>query len=185
MKIDISEVLSSRTSCMDFDFTTSLTEDMKKLGMLPDFVTLDENGIRVKGKIQNVGGYIYLESDVSVKYTAQCDRCLDDVKCEINFEINRPISTSATEPGEDMYGDLSDDSDYDAVFVNDNILDLTEPVTEMIALEIPAYHLCDENCPGLCPHCGKKRSDPSCKCSEKKEIDPRLAILKNLLDNSD
>jgi uncharacterized protein len=37
--------------------------------------------------------------------------------------------------------------------------------------------LCDEDCKGLCDRCGKPLRDGDCGC-EKKEIDPRLAILK-------
>ena len=36
---------------------------------------------------------------------------------------------------------------------------------------------------GLCEHCGKNLNDGPCGCP--KEIDPRMAVLEQLLDNKD
>jgi uncharacterized protein len=44
--------------------------------------------------------------------------------------------------------------------------------------------LCDEDCPGLCPKCGKPKREGECGCPTR-EIDPRLAILQTLLDQNE
>ena len=62
--------------------------------------------------------------------------------------------------------------------------DFDRDIIEELSLELPIYHLCNEDCPGLCSVCGKKL-DGACKCSQEKEIDPRLEIFKKLLDNSE
>ena len=126
MKIDISEILSARSSRLDFDFTVSFTEDMRELGMISDFIVFEENGITIRGKVQNVGGYLSLESTVGVKYTTQCDRCLDDVKCEMDFEFNRSISTADSGKSETFDSsdadEFWDDEDSDVIYVRDNKL---------------------------------------------------------------
>jgi uncharacterized protein len=47
-------------------------------------------------------------------------------------------------------------------------------------LAIPMKPLCTPNCQGLCPQCGVNLNIESCTC-EKTSIDPRLAVLKELL----
>ncbi|MBR6727152.1 MAG: DUF177 domain-containing protein, partial [Clostridia bacterium] len=63
-------------------------------------------------------------------------------------------------------------------------LDVDEPLREELLMCFPMRLLCSEDCPGLCPKCGKPKKDGDCGCSEK-EIDPRLAVLKNWLDKSE
>ena len=41
--------------------------------------------------------------------------------------------------------------------------------------------LCQDDCKGLCPHCGVNLNHGSCNC--KPDTDPRLAVLEQLLDN--
>lgn len=43
-------------------------------------------------------------------------------------------------------------------------------------------YLCKEDCKGLCPHCGADRNVTECDC-ESRQIDPRFAALRALLDN--
>ncbi|MBR3755030.1 MAG: DUF177 domain-containing protein, partial [Clostridia bacterium] len=58
-----------------------------------------------------------------------------------------------------------------------------ELVTEDILLGLPTRHLCKEDCKGVCQYCGKNLNHDSCSCSA--PLDPRLAVLKQLLDNND
>ena len=43
---------------------------------------------------------------------------------------------------------------------------------------------CREDCKGICPHCGADRNEVDCDC-EKKQIDPRFAALRALLDSNE
>mgnify|MGYP001091754997 FL=1 len=62
-----------------------------------------------------------------------------------------------------------------------SVLDLEELARTDILLELPTKVLCSEDCKGLCSQCGKNLNEGECSC-EKKQIDPRLAILSQLLD---
>ena len=68
--------------------------------------------------------------------------------------------------------------------VRDGTLDVDEPLREELLICFPMRLLCSEDCPGLCPKCGKPLREGDCGCS-KKEIDPRLAVLQTLLDDQD
>ena len=41
--------------------------------------------------------------------------------------------------------------------------------------------LCKPDCKGLCPQCGKNLNEGKCGCSAR-QVDPRLEILKKLID---
>jgi len=54
-------------------------------------------------------------------------------------------------------------------------------VTEFI-LDMDDTLLCSDECAGLCQGCGSDLNFEQCKC--KKEIDPRLAVLGQLLNST-
>ena len=176
MKIDLSGFISSQESVCPLDVSFSPSDGADGTGMLPDFVKIKENGIRLTGELRSVGGYVSLTARVAVDYDTFCDRCLAPLSRTFSFDFDRQV---ALDPRR-----VPADADDEPLVYEDGKIDLDEPLTEAIALELPTFHLCREDCPGLCPVCGRLRSDPECKCAEKKEIDPRLAILKKLLDNN-
>lgn len=45
-------------------------------------------------------------------------------------------------------------------------VDLTSELRETILLALPNNPLCAEDCPGLCPRCGKRRADGPCGCAD-------------------
>ena len=77
---------------------------------------------------------------------------------------------------------LSDEEDDNGEFVvvPDDQLDLDQLLTEDILLDVPSKFLCSPGCKGLCPTCGKNLNQGPCGC-ERDTVDPRLAVLKDLL----
>jgi uncharacterized protein len=59
----------------------------------------------------------------------------------------------------------------------DNYVEVTREVEEVIFINLPMKPLCSPDCRGLCPVCGANRNKEKCFCEE--AIDPRLAVLKN------
>ena len=68
--------------------------------------------------------------------------------------------------------------------IEDGKLDLDEAIREELLLSFPMRILCQEDCPGLCPKCGKPKRLGDCGCPTW-EPDPRLAVLKQLLDKNE
>ena len=52
---------------------------------------------------------------------------------------------------------------------------------EVISLALPVKPLCDEDCAGLCPHCGIELGVETCDCREAKPGSP-FAVLAALRD---
>ena len=178
MKIDVTTIMNKRASKLDFEYgfdpaavacDVILPEDME---IVPP--------VSVKGCVKDMNNCMSLSCRVTVNYRTECDRCLDEIDGVLEFDVEKTVSESEAPAG------FEDDPTYDdVIFVNESAIDADPALVEEIALRLPPYHLCSEDCPGLCPRCGKKLSDGGCDCAEKKEIDPRLKILQKLLDNFD
>ena len=65
----------------------------------------------------------------------------------------------------------------------DEQLDLDELMGEVFILNLDTKNLCSEDCKGICPGCGADLNKEACRC--KREIDPRLAKLAQLLERDD
>lgn len=177
MKIDVTTLMNKRASSQSFEYEL----DAPKVDcgiILPEEFILSP--CTVRGVIKDQNNCMSLSCEVICPYTTLCDRCLDTVEGTLTFEIEKTVSTAAAPEG------FEDDPLYDdVVFVSESALDIDSAVVEEIALRLPPYHLCREDCPGLCPKCGKRLADGPCGCEKIKEIDPRLKKLQKLLDNFD
>ncbi len=126
-------------------------------------------------KVHYVRGYLLLtrtnrgvlaKGQFSTELEAECARCLE------------PFALALDVPMEEIF---SFSSAADPVYVIDEgWLDLRKPLREQILLTMPMHLLCRPDCKGLCPNCGQNLNEGPCRC-EPQEVDPRLAVLKNLL----
>jgi uncharacterized protein len=57
--------------------------------------------------------------------------------------------------------------------------DLRGVIAEQIHLNLPLKPLCREDCPGICPHCGRPGADGACGCAPA-AADSRWEALKKL-----
>ncbi len=133
---------------------------------------------RAEGEVTDSAGYMRLTLRVSVSYVAECARCLDEVEGEYAEDFERTVVTKGSVKEET----LEESVDEYAVLDENGELDIDDEIRETMVLSFPSKILCREDCPGLCPKCGKSLKEGKCGCPEK-EIDPRLAILQKLLDN--
>ena len=141
-----------------------------------DLSDLDFNGtrpfktpVRVSANAVNRAGVVNLAVTTKFEYTGPCDRCGEETITPFEYSFNHTLVQS-----------LVGENEGDYIEVPDFTLDLDEPVTTDILLELPSKHLCKEDCKGLCPKCGKNLNTGDCGC-DKRDIDPRLEALKSLL----
>ena len=76
---------------------------------------------------------------------------------------------------------LADDVGLREVLDGDD-LDLDETLSTLYVLDMETKFLCSEDCKGLCARCGADLNLGPCACG--KEVDPRLAVLQQLLDSN-
>jgi uncharacterized protein len=117
---------------------------------------------------------IRLRASFSGKFEQLCARCLEPVRQPLSgtFDlIFRPGGVDA-EAGERA---ITEDETEIGYYEQSGLL-LEDAVREQVLLTLPGRTLCQEDCKGLCPHCGINRNLASCECVEK-PTDPRLAVL--------
>lgn len=122
--------------------------------------------------IRNSKG-IYITGRLFTNYTIECAKCLELVKLALVIQLDDlfyyPSHTAP--PGDFGVGE-------------DGFIDISPLVRELCLLEIPMQPICRDDCQGLCSQCGSNLNHVSCDCV-REQIDPRLASLQNLLDDSD
>jgi uncharacterized protein len=130
-----------------------------------------KNGVNVKGSAYCKADVVYMNLNVCFDFFGVCDRCADDFERQYSFDLNKIIVQKM---------EIEND-DYDNyLVVENNILDLDELIYEEVQLFLPAKMLCKEDCKGICQKCGKNLNYEKCDC--KKDVDPRMAALLQLLD---
>jgi len=72
--------------------------------------------------------------------------------------------------------------DTELILSDDLQIDLAPLLREYLLLDIPINPVCKPDCEGLCPICGEKLNISNCNHSEE-PVDPRLSVLKTLLDD--
>lgn len=175
MRLDLTQLMNKRIPSLSFDFYLTL-EDVEDAPQLPGDITL-RTPVHVTGQVVDNDGYMTLHACVSADYATVCDRCLDPLEGTVSFPLDRIVTTGGAAVAENIDED-------DIIWVQDGGIDFDREVLEAVTLELPIYHLCNDDCPGLCDTCGKKIGS-GCTCGEKKEIDPRMEIFQKLLDKMD
>lgn len=166
MEIDVSNLFNGDSRPIDFDYTLNL-EDLVYSTYNPI-----KKGAAIKGSAFSKAGVIYLNAEVSFVFSGFCDRCADDVVKDMGFSVKKILVRQlANNTGADF-------DDY--IIVANGILDLDDFIREEIQLYLPSKILCKPDCKGLCYKCGKNLNREKCDC--KKDVDPRMAALLQLLD---
>jgi uncharacterized protein len=113
---------------------------------------------------------IFVSGTVESRLRLECGRCLQDS----GFPVTLALEEMFRMPGAAVRPD--------AIYAvgEDLTLDLEPLIRELAWLAVPMRPLCDPECKGLCPHCGANRNTEVCQCEEMR-VDPRLAVLKELL----
>ncbi|MFI3115233.1 MAG: DUF177 domain-containing protein [Clostridia bacterium] len=164
MVINFKKIRVSEEEKIDFDYNVDLSHVEHLLeNVFP-------NPVRIKGSISNHLGIIKLYAECSTVISCSCGRCLKPVIQDYKVVVDNVLSTEQNE----------NDLDDTFVVLTDK-LELDEIIIPTIILELEMNYLCSEDCKGLCPKCGTDLNLNKCQC-ETKIIDPRLAVLQQLLD---
>ncbi len=164
MLINLDPLFNTEGYCEDFSYDLDLSDETfagEKPFRLPALV---------KGKVYNSVGIAKIEAKACLELSTECDRCAKAISVPVTANVNHTLVRT-----------LNNDDNDEFILVEDAQLNLDELVREDIFLQLPNKFLCSEDCKGLCPTCGKDLNEGPCSC--KKEVDPRLAVLQQLLDN--
>ena len=127
--------------------------------------------VKAEGVVRNTAGVLVMTGAIITCIHGTCDRCASSFDRDVNIPINVVLVTEmANEENEDEW-----------VFpLEGDSADLDDIVRTVFVLNLDSKLLCKEDCKGLCHQCGKNLNEGPCNCQ--KELDPRFAALKQLLE---
>lgn len=163
MRINLCEIIEM--SGKSLPFSVQLETERLMLPSIKEFLSPPH----AAGEIVNTAGALTLKGSISSNLVRICDRC----GCEYEVSLETPVIAK-------LAADFTGDDDPEIFALDGNWLDLSDVLEICFILSMEQKSLCAEDCAGLCSKCGKNLNDGPCGC--KKEIDPRLAVLGQLLD---
>ena len=127
--------------------------------------------VEASGTVRNTAGVLMMTGTISTTLHGVCDRCAADFTSDVEFTIDVVLVTElSNEENEDEW-----------VFpLEGDSADLEDIIRTVFVLNLDSKLLCKPDCKGLCCRCGKNLNHESCSCQ--KELDPRFAALKQLLE---
>jgi len=128
--------------------------------------------VRVDVQAAFVDGVCWVDGSIEGWAVLRCGRCL----AEFRHPFRAPFSVK--------YRRGAVDEPDEETLPEGEYLVLDEKLRETVLLALPMRPLCREDCPGLCPRCGRFLGEGSCACRDD-DIDPRLAQLAALLKNGE
>ena len=126
--------------------------------------------IDVTATAKNRASLVSLTIRACFGYSRSCDRCSTEFTREMDMLFEHKLAQTLVDDGNDDY-----------IETPDFTLELDDVVISDILLSLPQKNLCKEDCKGLCQTCGKNLNEGDCSC-DKREIDPRLEMLKQFMD---
>lgn len=163
MNLEISKIITGLQSQIDFQLRLSLDDRF-----LDEANAVKASEFNIQGTVKKVDKRIHLSFEYEGEMTFACDRCLTEVNLNFKHMTERELT--------------QDPSNVDDVLIEDQEVAVLPILEEEILLNKPLQVLCQMNCEGLCPTCGKNLNKGICGCTDDR-IDPRLEALKNLFDH--
>ncbi len=165
MLLGLSKIIDSPGASVSFSTSVDLS-DLRYGDSYP--VT---EPVVAEGQVRNTAGVLVMTGSVRTTIHGICDRCANEFDREVDIPIDVVLVTElANEENEDEW-----------VFpLEGDSADLEDIVRTVFVLNLGSKLLCREDCQGLCCRCGKDLNHGPCNCQ--KELDPRFAALKQLLE---
>jgi len=123
------------------------------------------------GTVRNTADVLMMKGTITTTIHGVCDRCA----AEFTQNVELPIDVVLVEEFS------NEDNEDEGVFpLEADSADIEDIVRTVFVLNMDSKLLCKPECKGLCCRCGKNLNVEACTCQ--KELDPRFAALRQLLD---
>jgi uncharacterized protein len=135
--------------------------------------------IHLKGT--RIGEIIEVEGNIETCVRLACSRCLNEFETtlESRFDLTFTPEASAIED-EFIEEELElKPEDLALIHYRGEEIDLREEIQQQVVMAFPLRFVCQEECRGLCQHCGANLNEEDCKC-DPVSAGNKFAILKNL-----
>ena len=127
--------------------------------------------VHVRLEALPAGGDVLVQGRITGSVAHECRRCLEPLAVNIAEDVSMYYKSGVPE--------LEAEAEEAYALPERGDLDLGPAVREHVALAVPRFALCREDCLGLCPTCGINRNTDDCECVTE-EIDDRWAALRRI-----
>ena len=161
--------LSKIIDCPGASVPFSTSVDLRDLQYGESFPVSEP--VLASGTVRNTAGVLVMTGLVTTTIHGVCDRCASDFDADLEFPIDVVLVTElSNEENEDEW-----------VFpLEGDAANLEEIIRTVFVLNMDSQLLCKPDCKGMCCRCGTNLNEGPCSCQ--KELDPRFAALRQLLD---
>ena len=166
MSINVRELV--RTPGARLSFRHEL--DLERLSF-PGVLSYSEPPVG-EGVIANSADLLTLRGEIRAVMLCECDRCCRRFEKTVDLPLDVRLAA-----------ELEDEEDPDYYLLRGDELDIDDLLESSFILGMDTTVLCREDCKGLCPKCGADLNEGDCGC--RADPDPRLAVLEQLLDDTD
>ena len=127
--------------------------------------------VLASGTVRNTAGVLVMKGAISTCIHGVCDRCAADFSRDVTIPLDVVLVRELAK----------EDSEDEEVFpLVDDSADLEDIVRTVFVLNMDSKLLCKPDCKGMCCRCGHNLNEGPCSCE--KELDPRFAALRQLLE---
>ena len=135
MKIDINKILLE-------GLTLEEEVNPSALDLETDIVKFLEP-IKIRAEVSKITNTVTVNLSLSGSIHLNCSRCLREFNVALKKILRLNYQVNKSEP----------------------IIDLDQDIKEEIILDYPIKPLCNPDCKGLCPKCGKNLNEGGCSCA--------------------
>lgn len=141
--------------------------DLPEIHLSPD---LDLRTLAGTVRVTRTAQGLLVQTRLRAVTNSECVRCLSDFNLHLEVDFTELYAFSRKSMAESGL-----------ILPDDAHIDLSPLVREYMLLEFPIQPICRLDCLGLCPICGENLNSTQCSHDDEPS-DPRLAMLKSLLD---
>ncbi len=131
---------------------------------LPKGVATLESSVRAEVHCTRRETEVYVVGNSTASFGTECSRCLDNTALHLQVSLEgyfQPLSTENITRAEE-----AKEEDVGCYYYKNHHIDLLPMIAEILILDLPTYPLCDVNCQGICPECGRNKNQNSCHCGD-------------------
>lgn len=169
MRIEISALLQKEGQREELTFSTEHGIPLEDFGSYHFTAPLAFKGTL----LSEADRIVRLRGEIIVNWQSACVRCLNEVTREevilVDEQIYPPgyhaeLNRSYAEYGLD-YTDPEDPLGHEELMFHDGThVELDKLFSDLVLLALPIGVYCADDCPGLCPTCGRRLDDAACHC---------------------
>ena len=165
MLLDLSKIIACPGASVSFSTSLDLS-DLRYGNCYPV-----SEPVQAEGSVRNTAGVLVMTGRIYTTIHGVCDRCASDFTSNVEFPLDVVLVTELS----------NEDNEDEWVFpLEGDSADLEDIIRTVFVLNMDSKLLCKPDCKGICCRCGKNLNHEACSCQ--KELDPRFAALRQLLD---